>query len=132
MIVTEYFTDKELECSCGCGLLPPYESVERLYLLRLLCGFPLYINSAARCKMYNPKVGGKDGSAHLPEWDRVGYLRCKGGCGFDIRNDRKLEFNKRQIIIEKATYCGFKGLGFANTFIHIDDAKRDKLTEWWY
>ena len=88
--------------------------------------------AAARCKMYNPKVGGKDGSTHLPEWDRTGFLRGKGGCGFDIRNDRKLEFNKRQTIIEKATYCGFKGLGFANTFIHIDDAKRDKLTEWWY
>ena len=132
MIVKEYFSDKELECSCGCGLLPSYESVERLYLLRLLCGFPLQINSAARCKIYNLKVGGKDGSTHLPEWDRVGYLRGKGGCGFDIRNDRKLEFNKRQIIIEKATLCGFKGFGYAETFIHIDDAKRDKLTEWWY
>ena len=70
MVLKEYFTDKELNCNCGCGLLPPYESLERLYLLRLLCGFPLYINSAARCKNYNPKVGGKEGSTHLPEWDR--------------------------------------------------------------
>lgn len=132
MVLKEYFTDKELNCNCGCGLLPPYESLERLYLLRLLCGFPLYINSAARCKNYNSKVGGKDGSTHLPEWDRTGFLRGKGGCGFDIRNDRKIDFQKRQIIVEKAIFCGFKGLGFADTFIHIDDAKRDKLTEWWY
>ena len=75
---------------------------------------------------------GKVCSTHLPEWDRVGYLRGKGGCGFDIRNDRKIDFQKRQIIVEKAIFCGFKGLGFANTFIHIDDAKRYKLTERWY
>ena len=127
MLPKRYFTDKELGCKCGCSLLPPQKSVDRLYALRILLGFPLPVTSGARCKKYNKIVGGKPGSIHLPEKDRS----ILGGCGFDIAIPRK-ETNKRNALVEMAKICGFRGFGYAETFIHIDDALRKTLTDWIY
>lgn len=131
MLPKEYFPDEELSCKCGCGLLPPQEFVDKLYAIRIRCGFPLPVSSCARCQNHNSKIGGKEGSAHLPEWDRSGYFKGKGGCGVDITIPRK-EVHKRQILVEEAKQLGFKGFGFAETFIHIDDMDRPEITEWWY
>jgi len=128
MKIPEFFTDKELSCKCGCGLMPPVESVYRLYALRLLWGQPLTINSAARCKAHNDKVSKSVGSTHLPTDQRKGVSRTWGGCGFDIKasgqSQRKLE--------SLAIQCGFMGVGEAKTFIHIDDADRPQITKWIY
>lgn len=131
MLPIEFFTDEELNCNCGCGLLPPQDFVNKLYAIRIICGFPLLVSSCARCKKYNPKEGGKEGSAHLPEWDRRGFFKGRGGCGIDITIHRK-EIQKRQKLIEVAKQFGFKGFGFAETFVHLDDMNRPQLTEWWY
>lgn len=131
MYPTEFFTNKELNCNCGCGLLPPQEFVNKLYAIRLICGFPLPVTSCARCKTYNPKIGGKEGSAHLPEWDREGLFKGKGGCGVDITIPKK-EVQKRLRLVEVAKQFGFKGFGFAETFIHMDDMDRPEIIEWWY
>jgi hypothetical protein len=53
MLVPEFFADDELTCHCGCGLLPPQRSVERLYALRLALHRPLSISSAARCRKHS-------------------------------------------------------------------------------
>ena len=121
-----YFTDRELTCRCGCGLLPPIASVERLYALRILWGKPLTINSAARCATHNRTVGGANSSSHLPASSRTGL---SGGQGFDIRTNNLQE----QAELERlAIQCGFRGIGRASNFLHIDDANRNNIVVWQY
>jgi len=129
MLPREYFQDHELRCHCGvCGLLPPIESVERLYALRKILGVPLPISSAARCKKQNRASGGKASSIHLPHDMRVGAAREWGGGAFDIVANTDLQIQ----IIKAGLICGFLGFGLADKYIHIDDANRPKLTMWRY
>lgn len=128
MRVPEFFLNLELRCHCGCGLLPPQRSVERLYALRLALHRPLPVSSAARCRTYNASVGGKVGSIHLPEDERRGESSGWGGAAFDIIADYELQVE----IIAKAIPLGFLGFGIAKTYIHIDDAKRPMLASWRY
>jgi uncharacterized protein YcbK (DUF882 family) len=125
----EYFTDPELACRCGCGLLPPESSVERLYALRMLYHKAMNITSGARCLKHNKAVGGATGSTHLPEKDRSGDAKSWGGQGFDIRISSRQEAAEIEAL---ALQCGFRGFGYANTFIHIDDANRPQITRWIY
>lgn len=128
MIVREYFTDIELRCRCGCGLLPPEKSVERLYALRILLGVPLKITSAARCRRHNKKCGGKSGSIHLPYELRSGQSALWRGGAFDIIADYDLQVR----IIAAGMSLRFFGFGIAKNFIHIDDAERGKIVSWRY
>lgn len=128
MLPREFFRDEEICCHCGCGLLPPVESLERMYALRTILRFPLVITSSARCKKHNASVGGKRGSIHLPANFRVGISSKWDGCGWDIL----IKPDKHRIIYDAALVVGFRGFGYAKTFIHIDDAKRPKITEWNY
>ena len=129
MVIKEYFKDSELSCRCGCGLLPPIESVERLYALRMLYKKSIVINSAARCAAHNKKVGGAVGSTHLPAKDRTGDSAKWGGAGFDIRVGSVQEAAELEYL---ARQCGFRGIGRAATFLHIDDANRPSVTVWPY
>jgi zinc D-Ala-D-Ala carboxypeptidase len=129
MKIPEFFTDIELSCKCGCGLIAPKESVYRLYALRLLWGKGMIINSAVRCAEHNKKVGGSKGSTHLPDEFRDGQSRGWSGCGFDIRISNLAEQRKLESL---AVSCGFKGIGEAKTFLHIDDADRPQITKWIY
>lgn len=129
MLVKEYFPDREISCRCGCGLMPLKKSVERLYALRLALGFPLEINSGARCLTHNKAVGGAVGSVHLPSTSRVGKSREWGGSAFDILETKA---DKRALIVKRALDVGFRGVGIALQFIHIDDAKRPESVIWLY
>ena len=128
MIVPEYFRDDELVCHCGCGLLPPSKSIERLYAVRIVVRHPFPVSSAARCKAHNKAVGGAIGSLHLPEDEREGDSAGWGGCGFDIVADPDLQAK----IYAVGLSVGFTGFGFADTWVHIDDGKRPKITTWKY
>lgn len=128
MRVAEYFPDHELACHCGCGLLPIERSVERLYVVRCMLRKPLPISSAARCKVQNAIAGGKVGSIHLMPTLRKGNSAKLGGGAFDII--AKPSFQAE--IYAAALLAGFKGFGFADTFIHIDDADRPDVTIWRY
>ena len=116
MKIKEYFTDKELECKCGCGKLPDERFVEKLYAMRLILGFPLHISSGARCVPHNRNEGGEDDSAHLA-----------GAADVDRYHPASEGF-----IIDAAIKVGMTGIGFKdNKFIHLDD-KHDRLTFWGY
>jgi len=128
MLVREYFPDTELRCHCGCGLLPPVSSVERLYALRILMHQALPISSAARCRKHNLAIKGGIGSIHLPIENRRGFSKDWGGGAFDILADHDLQI----WIISNALKCGFTGYGLAETYIHIDDAARPNRTYWTY
>lgn len=54
--MTPNFSDEELTCKCGCGMLPSLQFMERVQKLRERVGFPLIVSSAARCPEYNAKV----------------------------------------------------------------------------
>lgn len=77
-------------------------------------GKPLSITSGYRCEKHNKAVGGAPRSKHL------------SGIAVDIivlPSDR-FEF------LSLATDYGFKGIGLAQTFIHLDD--RTKPALWLY
>ena len=64
--LTPHFTDRELACRCGCGLLPTQELLDALEAVRLIYGRPIHITSGARCEAHNAAVMGAPGSAHIP------------------------------------------------------------------
>lgn len=53
---TRNFSDAELTCHCGCGLLPPQEFQDRLQELREEFDTPMVITSGARCPEHNARV----------------------------------------------------------------------------
>ena len=105
MIVPEYFKDSELACQCGCGAMPDPRAVELLYALRIVLGGPVTVTSAARCYTHNYAVGGKEDSYHTR------------GLAFD------LVFPRLASIVELAPLVGFRGIGVAENFVHIDTRK---------
>jgi zinc D-Ala-D-Ala carboxypeptidase len=112
------FSDAELTCKCGCGMLPRPPAVLRLQALRNRVARPLILTSAARCYEHNKEVGGAPSSRHVPE---------NGGDAFDIAVSGGAE---RGEIVETALAMGFKGIGVAEDFVHVD--LRDELTVWTY
>lgn len=54
--MTPHFTDSELACKCGCGLLPPQPLQDRLERVRVRYGKPMAVSSGARCAKHNQAV----------------------------------------------------------------------------
>lgn len=104
-----YFSDRELTCKCGCGLLPPPDFRAKLERLRERFGKPLIVTSGARCPDYNAAVSGTG---------RTGP-HTKRACDFGVRGDDALR------LIDLALEQGFTGIGVAQKgggrFIHVDD-----------
>lgn len=48
--------DPKLACSCGCGMLPAQDFMDKMQRLRDAFGKPLKVTSAARCPEYNVLV----------------------------------------------------------------------------
>jgi uncharacterized protein YcbK (DUF882 family) len=56
---TRYFsllTDPKLACSCGCGLLPEQDFMEKVDRARGMTSFSWPVTSGARCPAYNSTV----------------------------------------------------------------------------
>ena len=121
--VPPYFIYKELACKCGCGLLPPFETIMKAYSMRLILDIPLLINSAARCAKYNRFKQFSPNSAHVPFKDRISKTLVVGGGGLDIvAESRKKHMIHEVRLIEVAIFVGFTGIGLRdNTFLHVDD-----------
>lgn len=118
MTLPEYFTDKELACGCGCGLLPPQPLVRMLYTLRLLFNYKILTHSAARCHKYNKQIGGSPNSLHLPQ-DNVDEGIITGA--FDI-SAKYVHHQHEHELIKHAMHVGFRGIGIKNNeFLHIDN-----------
>jgi len=109
MDFTKYpnFTPLEVECPC-CGRMgvKPH-ALETLQLLRERFGGPLKINSAYRCPEHNKEVGGKPSSQHLE------------GTAFDI-SVRGFTWEDQLRLVRLVKECGFKGIGYYKTFLHVD------------
>ena len=100
-----YFTDDELKCPC-CGVVKIDDgAITKLNKFRKIWGRPMHVNSAYRCMKRNKELGSEDTSKH-PQ-----------GKAFDIRVNR----NDRFEFVKLAIKIGFKGIGIADEFVHLDD-----------
>ena len=104
-IINTHFSDREMDCNCGCQKTVSPELLVRLEALRRMLDQPLPVTSGARCEAHNREVGGFPKSWHLQ------------GLAVDIAcNGSQL----RAEIIRLAVLLDFNGIGVAKNFIHLD------------
>ena len=104
--MTEHFSRSEFACRCGCGRADvDLRLVSRLEMVRRVLDRPMVITSGARCPEWNRAVGGKPNSAHLQ------------GTAADIQCERSLE---RFELVREALAAGFRRVGIARDFVHLD------------
>jgi len=113
-----YFTKRETQCPCGCGLDITDELRDKLNVAREKLGIPIIITSGARCKKHNKKVGGSKTSSHLK------------GLAIDIAiPDSKYRYD----LMYALKTSGFTRIGHAKKFIHADiDYSKPSDVEWVY
>ena len=125
--MTHDFSRSEFRCRCGCGLdaIDP-DLVDNLQHSRDAVGLPYSISSGCRCKKHNSDVGGKEGSAHLPQEDglcKAADIECANShemylMGWDlIRRFKRIEFGKKI------------SNGKVKLWIHVDRAKSDDFPQ---
>lgn len=112
------FTTEEFACKCGCGLGTKEvdiseDLISKLNLLRNLYGKSMVVKSGARCQEHNKKEGGKPLSAHTPG-EKLNQCRA-----VDIAIGTSTDRFK---FIDLALKVGFKRIGIAHTFVHLDTA----------
>lgn len=118
MYGSEFFTEKEFTCPCGCGFgskeadIAP-ELIRALVAMRLLTMHPITINSGARCPDYNKLLGGKPDSAHLA--GPTGQCRAA-----DIKALTSID---RRLLMNAGITWGIKRIGIGASFLHIDVAE---------
>jgi hypothetical protein len=112
----QYFDISEFDCPC-CGENKMRGSfLGRLDTARHLAQVAFKVNSGYRCSKHNRDVGGKDNSAH-PD-----------GSGADIE---ALNSRPRFLIVSSLISAGFKRIGIAKTFIHVDNSKTNDPDVMW-
>lgn len=110
-----YFSDKELACKCGCGLLPSSPFRALLNTLRHRFGRPLIVSSGARCPAYNARVSGTG----------LTGPHTKDACDFAVAGQDAYE------LLAIAMDMGFSGIGVSqkgphsSRFIHVDDLPQE-------
>jgi hypothetical protein len=104
-------TDVMLACPCCGEFYFDTESLNKLQIARNIIDKPLLINSGHRCGIYNALIGGAALSMHKK-------------IAFDI----SLFQHDRQHIIRGFRAAGFRGFGFYQTFLHVDNGR----PRYWY
>ncbi|GAA4652380.1 hypothetical protein GCM10023116_46640 [Kistimonas scapharcae] len=82
---------------------------------RKIAGVPFTVTSAVRCEAHNTNVGGSPTSSHIK------------GYAVDIaaRDD-----HQREQIVRGLVNAGFRRIGIAKTFVHVD-VDPDKRSAMW-
>lgn len=111
------FTEAELACRCGCGMLPSEYLIADLQALRNACGFPFPVTSGARCAKHNASQGGAVKSLHVQGQ----------ACDIAIINSEQ-----RYKLISQALNRGFHGIGISDKFVHLDRRKYTVGRMWTY
>lgn len=108
----EFFSESELQCKCGCGMLPEQDFIVKIETLRRMAGFAFPVTSAARCPEHNAKVSstGETGP-HTT------------GRAIDIAVSREKAFTLVRLALELR--IGITGIGVSqkgnSRFVHLDD-----------
>lgn len=109
--MTPHFKREEVACKCGCGLVPPQSFMDRLERVRVRVGFPMPVNSGARCQEYNAKVSGTG----------LTGPHTKGAVDVGVSGKQALD------VIHAAQAEGMTGIGakqhgpYTGRFVHLDD-----------
>lgn len=112
----EFFDISEFDCShTGENRMDP-EFLKRLDELRFNCGFPFTITSGYR----HP--------SHPAEAKKAKPGTHSQGIAADIAVSNSWQ---RRRIVEEAIEMGFRGIGVAKTFVHIDDRDEDQPSVLW-
>ena len=113
--VVEFFQEKEFTCKCCNKNKTDIMFLMNLVRARRMAQTPFKINSGYRCENHNKTIGGSPTSSHLK------------GCAADIActNDEQ-----RQKILSALICSGFKRIGIAQDFIHVD-SDTDKPARIW-
>ena len=106
-----YFSNKELSCRCGCGMMPKIVTISLLNRIRQDYGKPIGITSGARCPTYNAKIGGAKASEHT-----------KGNAIDLARTPELLEFLSGKL--EHYKVC-MEDPAVTTGWIHIDTRERN-------
>jgi hypothetical protein len=89
----------------GSGANMQFDVVVELDLMRGELGLPLIVNSGYRTKVHNDVIHGEPNSAHLRGW------------AVDLQANTKMF---RSQIVRQAILHGFRRIGMAETFVHLD------------
>ena len=107
--MTPHFSNAEISCRCGCGMLPDKDFMDKIEALRLAYGKPLTVTSAARCPAHNAKESSTG---------RTGPHTT--GRAIDLAVDRGNAYALTKLAFEH----GFTGIGWqqkgASRFVHLD------------
>jgi len=114
-----YFEPHETQCKCGCGLdwTPEYRDI--MNLIRDEAGFPIPVNSGARCPAYDSSLGGKG----------VHSKRCAGDYGVSGKQAHTL--------VKLGFKYGMTGIGIkqhgdhASRFVHMDTTEGETRPWLW-
>lgn len=107
------FSARELACPC-CGEICVWPgAIDAIQALRRAMDAPLIVDSGHRCAIHNAMVGGAPLSQHKQ-------------LAFDIR----LAGHDPWRLRGQALASGFTGLGYGNTFLHVDT--RQRPAHWFY
>ena len=115
----KYFTLTEFDSpdieGSGKDMCPDF--LEMIDRARDIAGIPFKINSGMRSKTWNQHVGGRVGSSHLK------------GCAADVHCNNS---GDRIKIVASLIQVGFRRLGIAKTFVHVDCDKDKQNAIWLY
>jgi zinc D-Ala-D-Ala carboxypeptidase len=110
-----HFSARELACKCNRHCDGEYfhdpAFLDALEAMRAIVG-PLKINSGHRCAGHNRAVGGARSSMHMRA----------------IAADISLAGHSRKDMALAALKAGFRGIGYARTFLHVDLGARRAWT----
>lgn len=109
----EFFSDKELTCQCGCGLmLMDSAFMEKVIDVRRELGFAFSVTSAYRCPEHNNNVS------------VTGFYGPHvTGRALDVRANSR----QKSLIQEAMEKKGMTRFGIAKSFIHFDDLTEQDL-----
>lgn len=113
----KYFTLEEFNCQETGENKMSTNFLIMLDMLREECGFPFHITSGYRSTSHSIEASKPTPGVH------------SRGIAADIK---VLNGTQRYIIVEKAIELGFKGIGVAKTFVHVDLRDSDYPVMWSY
>ena len=113
----KYFTLDEFDCKETGQNQMSNAFLIMIDRLREECGFPFYITSGYR----SPE--------HSVEKHKLTKGRHTQGIAADIA---VVNGYQRYLVVEKAIELGFKGIGVANDFVHVDLRNTEEPVMWTY
>lgn len=112
-----YFKEDEFKCKCGCNMDISSELKEKVTQARILSNTPFVINSGARCKEHNARVGASPTSSHTL------------GLAVDVAYKDNLQMAQ---IVYGLAKAGFNRIGVHSKFIHADIDNNKPNAFWRY